>query len=361
MDELPARPHRGRGAVSNPAGRYEKESRHAVDDGWGESDDDLAPLRTVVTEERVSSVVSRNTSPDLPFNRSVNPYRGCEHGCIYCYARPSHAWMGLSPGLDFETRLFAKPEAPEILEKELRNPRYRPETILIGANTDPYQPLERHRGITRRLVEVMAAFNHPLAIGTKSNLVLRDLDILAPMAERNLVSVGYSVTTLDRALARQLEPRAPTPERRLDAIARLSAAGIPVTLLVSPIIPFLTDAEMERILEAGAAAGARAANFTLLRLPRELTGLFAEWLETHAPGKAKHVLNQLRESRAGGLNDPRFGIRMRGTGTHAELLAERFRLARKRLGLRGPQAVGYGLDTTLFRPPPRVGDQGELF
>ena len=362
MDQRPWRPHRGRGAVSNPAGRYETHSHHAVDDGWGTADDDdVPPLRTVVTDESVRTVISRNASPDLPFNCSVNPYRGCEHGCIYCYARPSHAWLGLSPGLDFETRLFAKPEAPAILERELRKPAYRPETILVGANTDPYQPVERRRRITRGVLEMLAAFDHPTAIATKSNLVLRDLDILAPMAERRLVSVAISVTTLDRATARRLEPRAPTPERRLDAIARLSAAGVPVTLLASPVIPFLTDWELERILEAGAAAGAAAANFTLLRLPYELEDLFAQWLDTHAPGKAAHVLNQLRESREGGLNDARFGRRMRGTGTHAALLAERFRLATKRLGLAGPHEPGFGLDTTLFRPPPRPGDQGELF
>ncbi len=331
--------------MSNPAGRYEKESRHAIDDGWNQSGDDPVPLPTVVTDERVRTIISRNASPDLPFNRSVNPYRGCEHGCIYCYARPSHAWLGLSSGLDFETRLFAKPEAPAVLEKELGNPRYRPETILIGANTDPYQPLERRRRITRRIVQVLAAFNHPLAIGTKSNLVLRDLDILAPMAGRRLATVGYSVTTLDGGLARRLEPRAPTPRRRLEAISRLSAAGVPVTLLVSPVIPFLTDAEVEGILEAGAQAGAVAASFSLLRLPHELEGLFAEWLETHVPGKAKHVLNRLRESR------------MRGTGSHAELLAERFRLASRRLGLAGRREAGFGLDTSVFRRPPKAGDQ----
>ena len=356
MDELPARPRRGRGAVSNPDGRFEKHRRHAVDDGW-EAEDDLPPLRTEVTDERVKTVISSNTSPDLPFERSVNPYRGCEHGCIYCYARPSHAWLGLSPGLDFETRLFAKPGAPDILEGELRKPGYRPRTILVGANTDPYQPAERRRRLTRRVLDVLAAFNHPTAIGTKSNLVVRDIDILAPMAERRLASVGISVTTLDAGLARQLEPRAPTPDRRLEAIRRLSDAGVPVTVLASPMIPFLNDAELEGILEAGAAAGASSANFMLLRLPRELKDLFAEWLETFAPGKAAHVLGLLRESRDGALDDSRFGVRMRGTGKHAELLAQRFRLASRRLGLGGPHETGYGLDTTQFRPPPRVGEQ----
>ena len=301
MDEpLPAMPVKGRGAVSNPAGRFEAESRHAVDDGW-DLDEDLPPLRTTVTEDTCRTVISWNDSPDLGFDRSINPYRGCEHGCVYCYARPTHAFLGLSPGLDFETRLFAKSDAPALLENELRKPSYRCRTIMLGANTDPYQPIERQHMITRRILEVLAAHNHPVAIATKSALVRRDIDILAPMAAKGLASVGVSITTLDRGLARTLEPRAATPARRLETIRVLSDAGIPTRVMAAPMIPFLNDAELERILEAAAGAGAVGANYILLRLPLELKGLFTEWLETHAPGKASHVLNRLRESRDGML------------------------------------------------------------
>ncbi len=361
MDEpLPAMPVKGRGAVSNPAGRFEAESRHAVDDGW-DLDDDLPPLRTTVTEDTCRTVISRNDSPDLGFDRSINPYRGCEHGCVYCYARPTHAFLGLSPGLDFETRLFAKSDAPALLESELRKASYRCRTIMLGANTDPYQPVERQRTITRRILEVLAAFNHPVAIATKSALVRRDIDILAPMAAKGLAAVGVSITTLDRALARTLEPRAATPAKRLATIRALSAAGIPTHVMAAPMIPCLNDAELERILEAAAGAGAVGANYILLRLPLELKGLFTEWLETHAPGKARHVLNQLRESRDGTLYVSDFATRMRGTGVHADLLARRFRLACKRCGLENARAAGFALDRTRFKPPPRAGDQLALF
>jgi DNA repair photolyase len=259
----------------------------------------VAPLRTVVGEDTPRAIISTNTSPDLPFDQSINPYQGCEHGCVYCYARPSHARFGLSPGLDFETRLFAKSDAPAALERQLRRPGYRCKTILLGANTDPYQPIERRLGLTRRILSVLSDFNHPVAVITKSNLVLRDIDILAPMAERGLASVGVSVTTLDRGLARRMEPRASTPARRIEAIGRLSATAIPTAVMASPMIPALNDAELEAIMEAGARAGATAASTILVRLPLELKELFADWLAAHAPDKADHVLNLIRQSRGG--------------------------------------------------------------
>ena len=361
MDQaLPERPRKGRGAVGNRTGRYESRVRFAIDDGWDLDGDEVAPLRTVVGEDTARTVISTNTSPDLPFDQSINPYQGCEHGCVYCYARPSHARFGLSPGLDFETRLFAKSDAPAALERQLRRPGYRCKTILLGANTDPYQPIERRLGLTRRILGVLSDFNHPVAVITKSNLVLRDIDILAPMAERGLASVGVSVTTLDRGLARRMEPRAPTPARRIEAIGRLSAAAIPTAVMASPMIPALNDAELEAIMEAGAGAGAAAASTILVRLPLELKELFAEWLAAHAPDKADHVLSLIRQSRGGALYDSRFGNRMRGTGPYAELLAQRFRLACKRLGLRAAGGAGFALDSSQFRPPPRMGDQLSL-
>jgi len=268
MDQaLPERPRKGRGAVSNRTGRYESCVRFAIDDGWDLDGDEMAPLRTVVGEDTPRAVISTNTSPDLPFDQSINPYRGCEHGCVYCYARPSHARFGLSPGLDFETRLFTKSDAPAALERQLRRPGYRCKTILLGANTDPYQPIERRLGLTRRILSVLSDFNHPVAVITKSKLVLRDIDILAPMAGRGLASVGVSVTTLDRGLARRMEPRASTPARRIEAIGHLSAAAIPTAVMASPMIPALNDAELEAIMEAGARAGATAASTILVRLP----------------------------------------------------------------------------------------------
>jgi DNA repair photolyase len=354
--------HKGRGAVSNATGRFEAHTRHDVDDGWqGSRDDRPAPPTTVVVDELTRSVLSRNKSPDLPFDRSINPYRGCEHGCVYCYARPSHAFLGLSPGLDFESRLFAKAGAARVLEKELRKPNYRPRPIMLGANTDPYQPIERQRRITRGILEVLAAFNHPLTITTKSALVARDIDILAPMAERRLVGVAISVTTLDARLARTMEPRAASPRRRLETIRALAAAGIPVKVLVAPVIPFLTDHEIESILAAATGAGAGAADYILLRLPMELKDLFAQWLRTHEGHKARHVLSQLRESRDGHLYISDFGTRMKGTGVFADLLAQRFRIACRRLGLDAANPAERELDTTLFTPPPAIGEQLSLF
>jgi DNA repair photolyase len=362
MDEtLPPRPRKGRGAVGNPTGRYEPLLREAVDDGWRLGDDDEPPrLRTAVTEERPRAIITRNDSPDIGFEQSINPYRGCEHGCVYCFARPTHAYMGLSPGLDFESRLFAKPEAAELLAAELAKPNYVCKTIAMGTNTDPYQPIEKERRITRRILEVLAAHDHPVSVTTKSALVLRDLDILAPMAAKGLVAVGISVTTLDRRLAGKLEPRAPTPAKRLDAMRRLAAAGVPVSVMAAPVIPFLTDWEMERILEAARDSGAGGAGYILLRLPLEVKDLFAEWLEAHAPAKAKHVLNQVRACRGGALYDSRFGTRMRGTGPYAELLARRFDSACRRLGLNEGVASRRGLDTSRFTPPARPGDQLRL-
>lgn len=362
MDEvLPDIPRKGRGAVGNPTGRFEREIRHAIDDGWDRLDDDLPPLRTTVTDETPRAIISRNTSPDISFNQSINPYRGCEHGCIYCFARPTHAYMGLSPGLDFETRLFAKPDAPALLEKELAKPGYVPQPIMLGANTDPYQPIERQRRITRGILEVLSRYRHPVMITTKSALVVRDLDLLTPMAADRLVSVGISVTTLDTHLARRMEPRAAAPHRRLETVAALAAAGIPVTVLASPVIPFLTDAELESILAAGSAAGARSAGYILLRLPLELKTLFTDWLATHAPGKARHVLNQLRNCRDGSLYVADFGSRMRGSGAYAELIAKRFRLACRKNGFNDRDAAEKTLTTALFRPPARDARQLALF
>ena len=360
-DPLPPAARKGRGAVTNPTGRYEPAERYAVDDGWElEGDDIPPPLRTSVTMETPRVIITTNDSPDIPFTQSINPYRGCEHGCVYCFARPTHAYMGLSPGLDFESKLFAKPNAPELLETELRKPGYRCQVIAMGTNTDPYQPIERELKITRRILEVLAAYNHPVCITTKSALVARDLDILAPMAARGLAAVAVSVTTLDRELARTLEPRAATPPKRLETIGRIAAAGVPASVMTAPMIPFLNDAEMERILEAAAEKGATSAGYVLLRLPLELKALFEEWLNTHAPGKAKHVLNQLRESRGGQLYVSEFGSRMRGTGVFAELMRKRFQRACERLGLNRGAAASRPLDTSQFAPPPRAGDQLKL-
>ncbi len=355
---LPAAPRKGRGAIGNPTGRFEAERRYAIDDGWGSGDEEAPPLATTVTLDASRTVITRNASPDISFDRSINPYRGCEHGCIYCYARPSHAYLGLSPGLDFEARLFAKPDAARILERELGDPKYRCRVIALGTNTDPYQPIERRFRITRQILEVLAACSHPVGIVTKSALVLRDIDILAPMAERRLAKVFVSVTTLDRRLARRMEPRAAAPERRLETIRGLSQAGIPVGVMAAPMIPALNDAELERILEAAAQAGARSAGYVLLRLPHEIKDLFQEWLEAHEPLKAEHVMSLVRETRGGRLYDSTYGIRMRGTGPYAELLAKRFRRACKRLGLNLSEG---SLDTTRFRPPVRQGTQLSLF
>ncbi|MGE5475421.1 MAG: PA0069 family radical SAM protein [Bacteroidales bacterium] len=349
-------PHRG--APSNATNRFERFHTQACDDGWDLGEEDAAPPRTEVMEDATRTIISRNTSPDVPFDRSINPYRGCEHGCIYCFARPNHAYLGLSPGLDFETRLLAKPDAPALLEKELSNPRYRPAVIAIGTNTDPYQPVERTRRIMRGCLEVLAAFNHPVMITTKSALVARDIDILAPMAHRNLACVGVSVTTLDRDLCRRLEPRAATPGARLDTIRRLAQAGIPVSVMAAPMIPALTEHELESILEAAHDAGASGAAAILLRLPGEVAELFRQWLDVHAPAKAKHVMGLLSQSRGGKDYRAEWGTRFTGSGQLAELLAQRFRLACRRLGLDGRHAT---LDCSQFRRPPKAGDQLALF
>ncbi len=337
---------KGRGAVSNPTPRFEPHERVALDDGWGALDEELPPLRTEVAIDRARSIITRNASPDVPFDRSINPYRGCEHGCIYCFARPTHAYLGLSPGQDFETRLFAKPDAPRLLARELRRPGYRCRVIALGTNTDPYQPIERTRRITRGVLEVLAAFAHPVAIVTKSALIRRDLDILAPMAARGLARVYLSIATLDRDLARRLEPRAPTPARRLEAIAALARAGVPVGVLVAPIIPALTDDRFERVLEAAAKAGARTAGYVLLRLPGEVAGLFQEWLAVHAPDRARRVMALVRDTRGGRDYDPRFGRRMTGEGAYAALIARRFALASARYGL---ARRDWAFETGLFR------------
>jgi DNA repair photolyase len=358
MSGLP--PHlrlKARAAASNAAGRFERLAHEAFADGWDLPEDER-PLPTQVTLERPRSALVWNTSPDLPFDRSVNPYRGCEHGCIYCFARPSHAYLGLSPGLDFETRLVARPGIAEVLDAELRARRYRPAPLAIGTNTDPYQPCDAEHRIMRDLVQVLADFRHPLAITTKGTLVERDIDLLAPMAAQGLAAVGVSLTTLDARLSRRLEPRAPAPARRLETIRRLSAAGIPVRAMIAPVIPGLTDHELEPLLQAARDAGATAARIIPLRLPLEVAGLFRDWLDRNEPGRAAHVLNRVREMHGGRDYDPDFGTRMTGQGIWAELLARRFAIAARRLGLDAPQPP---LRCDLFRPPPRMGDQLDLF
>lgn len=354
MDEIKQRPQKGRGAISNATSRYERETRVLTDDGWDGNETVAQTVRTSVLDDTSRTIISRNTSPDIMFDISVNPYRGCEHACIYCFARPTHAYLGLSPGLDFETKIFRKARAAELLAAELRAKSYRCQPLALGANTDPYQPIEREQRITRAILEVCRAFNQPVTIITKSALVLRDLDMLAPMAAAGLVHVALSITTLDRDLARRMEPRASTPPRRLDAIRELTAAGVPVAALASPMIPGLNDHEMEAILEAAAEAGAVQATYILLRLPLELKDLFEEWLREHVPNRADRVLSLIRQCREGELYKARFGTRMKGTGPVAELLSRRFRLAIRRLGLNARQA---DLNCTLFRPPPAPGDQ----
>lgn len=347
----------GRGALSNPPGRFERHKLEAVDDGWylEESPDSIA---TTLEPERAKSVITTNDSPDVPFEKSVNPYRGCSHGCLYCYARPSHAYMGLSPGIDFETRLFYKADAARLLESELAEPDYVCKPITLGANTDPYQPAERHMKVTRSILEVLARTHHPVTVITKGALVLRDLDLLSEMARNGLATVGISVTSLDNDLKRTLEPRAASPQARLRALAALSAAGVPTGVLVAPVIPALTDHEMERILEAAAQAGVRWAGYVLLRLPYEIKDLFTEWLDKHYPERAAHVMSLICAMRGGRENDPRFGFRMRGTGPYAELLRDRFRVACRRLNLnKGGRDT---LSTELFRPPAQGGSQLRL-
>ncbi len=325
---------RGRGAVSNPVGRFEAFSAESFDDGWASAGValELPAPPTEFSEDRSRTALTYNTSPDLGFDRSINPYRGCEHGCVYCYARPSHAYLGLSPGLDFETQIRYKPDVAEQLERELGKPGYVPKPIQLGANTDPYQPVERTLHLTREVLEVLDRFGHPVSIVTKGAGVLRDIDILRRMAERRLVRVWLSITTLDSTLARRMEPRAAAPGRRLQAVAALERAGVPTGVLAAPMIPGLNDAELERILGAARESGARYAAFVLLRLPLEVRDLFTAWLNQHFPDRARHVLALVRETRAGQLNDPRFGTRFRGTGAYAELLSQRFAVAVRRLG-----------------------------
>ena len=348
---------RGRGAVSNPTGRFESQRREAFDDGWP-ADPPGTPQRTSVRDEAIRSLLSYNASPDIPFDRAINPYRGCEHGCIYCYARPSHGYLGMSAGLDFETKLVAKPQAAEVLARELAKKSYTPAVLCLGANTDPYQPLERERGITREILQVLAAHKHPVSLITKSNLVLRDLDILVPMAAHKLASVAISVTTLQRDLARAMEPRAAAPQRRIEALAALQAAGVPTRVMCAPMIPALTDTELESILAAAAAVGVRHASYILLRLPHEIKDLFAEWLQVHCPQRAAHVLSLMRQCHDGALYTAEFGNRMRGSGVFAHMLEQRFGLACKRLGFARSEP---GLRTDLFAVPPKAGDQLPLF
>jgi DNA repair photolyase len=335
VERFRSRQAAGRGAVSNPTVRFDMNVASPFDDGWDtlcQDVGDLPRLNTTLIRDSTRSAISWNTSPDIGFDRAVNPYRGCEHGCIYCYARPTHAYLGYSPGLDFETKLVFKPEVAELLEKELRKPGYVPKTLALGSNTDPYQPVERTLKLTRAVLEVLDRYNHPVGIVTKSSGVLRDLDILSSMAKRNLARVHMSVTTLDARLARVMEPRAATPARRLHAIAELTRAGVPTGVLAAPMIPALNDAEMEKILEASARAGARHAGYVLLRLPLELRQMFEEWLHTHFPDRARHVLSLVRQTRGGQLNDPRFHSRFSGEGVYADLLSRRFTRAARQFG-----------------------------
>lgn len=355
---MPSRARHGRGATTNPAVRFDRQVASPFDDGWdtvGAEFSELPKLETTLTRDSTRSAISWNSSPDIGFDRAVNPYRGCEHGCIYCYARPTHAYLGYSPGLDFETRLIFKPDVAELLEKELRKPGYVPRTLALGSNTDPYQPVERTLKLTRSVLQVLDKFNHPVSIVTKSAGVLRDLDILSGMATRGLARVYVSVTTLDARLARTMEPRAATPARRLQTVAELTRAGVPVGVMAAPMIPGLNDAEMEKILEAAARAGARHSAYILLRLPHELRQMFQDWLDTHFPDRAKHVLSLIRETRAGALSDARFHHRFSGQGVYADLLLKRFTRAARQWGL---DEAREGLDCTQFAVPddgkPRV-------
>lgn len=347
----------GRAALSNPDVRFDRLARSSIHDGW-DHEEELPILRTQVQDQVPRKVITRNTSPDLSFDRSINPYRGCEHGCIYCFARPSHAYLGLSPGLDFETQLIARPDAPKILAKELRARSYVARTIAIGTNTDPYQPIERDRKIMRSVLEVLAAFNHPVAIVTKGTLITRDIDLLAPMAKKGLLRVGISVTTLDPATSRAMEPRVPAPAARLRAIRTLSDAGIPVRVMVSPVVPALTDHELESILAAAAEAGAIAASSIVLRLPREVAGLFRDWVEATYPDRAGRIMSRVRELHGGKDYDPAFGARMVGQGPWAALIQQRFKLAARRLGLDRSLPP---LRSDLFALPAAAGDQLSLW
>ena len=355
---------KGRGSVTNPANRFERCALEPFDDGWGTLETalaDLPPLPTTLTPDASRSAIAWNDSPDLGFDRAVNPYRGCEHGCVYCYARPSHAYLGYSPGLDFETRLIFKPEVAALLERELRKPGYVPRPMGLGTNTDPYQPVDRTLKLTRAVLEVLERFGHPVSIVTKSAGVLRDLDILQRMAARRLTRVWVSVTTLDASLARRMEPRAASPARRLQAIAGLAQAGVPVGVMTAPMIPGLNDAELERIMQAAAQAGARHANYVLLRLPLELRDMFQSWLQQHFPDRARHVLSLIRETRAGMLNDSRFHHRFSGSGPYAELLGRRQARAARQWGLEAPEPLDCGVFAVPASPAGVGAGQLSLF
>jgi DNA repair photolyase len=346
----------GRGAQSNASGRYEAEARVAFDDGW-QSLEELPAFETSVGIDAARKVITRNDSPDISFDRSINPYRGCEHGCVYCFARPTHAYLGLSPGLDFESKLFMKPDAPELLERELSAARYTPRTIAIGTNTDPYQPIERRYEIMRRVLDVLERAGHPVGIVTKSNLITRDIDILSRMAARNLAKVAVSVTTLDPKLARVMEPRAPTPPRRLEAVRQLAAAGIPTSVMVAPIVPAINDAEIERILDAAKAAGVEGAGYVLLRLPLEVRDLFKEWLMANFPDRYRHVFALIRQMRGGKDYDAQWGKRMTGSGPYAWMIGRRFEQACARLGLNMKKTR---LTTEHFNPPRGRAEAAQL-
>jgi DNA repair photolyase len=348
---------RGRGAVTNPSGRFEPHAKVAFDDGW-QSLEELPPFKTHVTEERARKIITRNESPDIGFDRSINPYRGCEHGCIYCFARPTHAYQGLSPGLDFESRLFVKPDAPALLARELSEPSYRPRMIAMGTNTDPYQPIEKKWQVTRRILEVLRDTGHPVGIVTKSALVLRDIDILSEMAKNNLAKVAVSITTLDHKLARAMEPRAATPQRRLATLRALSNAGIPTAVMVAPIIPAINDSEIERILDAATAAGVEGAGYVMLRMPLEIKDLFREWLREHFPDKEKHVISLVRDLHGGKDYDSTWGKRQTGAGPYAWSIGRRFELACERLGLNKKRSK---LTTAHFHPPAANRRQLDLF
>jgi len=349
---------KGRGARSNVTGRFESRIREAFDDGWTLEDDAAPALKTETTAERAKTIIARNDSPDVGFDRSINPYRGCEHGCIYCYARPSHAYVGLSPGLDFESRIFFKADAARLLTRELSKPSYQPGVIHIGGNTDPYQPQERRLRVTRQVLEVLSRFSHPFSIITKSALILRDLDLIGPMGGARLARAAVSVTTLDRKLARAMEPRAATPEKRLAAIAGLAKAGVPVTVMFAPVIPGLNDHELEAVLERAAEAGAVSAGYVALRLPLEIKDLFQEWLQSARPDRAARVMSLVRHMRHGRDYDSEWGKRMKGDGPIAELISARFAAAKRRFGLDKPVAA---LDLSRFARPAKAGDQLDLF
>lgn len=351
LPQPPLKAQKGRGAVSNIQGRYELNAREAYDDGWEREEEEAKPWKTQVTEEICRSILSRNASPDLPFSVSLNPYRGCEHGCIYCFARPTHSYLGLSPGMDFESKIFAKVNAPEMLRRELAKPGYEPQSIALGVNTDAYQPCERELKLTRRVLEVLQECQHPVGLITKSSLIERDIDILAPMAARQQAGVAITLTTLDPAIARTLEPRATSPARRLRTIRTLTEAGIPVAVSIAPIIPFVTEPEIERILEAVHEAGAVSAHYTVLRLPWEVAPLFKEWLQAHFPERAQRVMNRVREMRGGKDYDSDFATRMKGEGVWAELIRQRVKIASERLGLTGHGSRFHRMDCSQFTRP----------